>query len=739
MRSVYLFNADWLYTATQAPADSPDSAFERVTLPHSNKIHPYHNFDDADYQFISTYRKRFTLPEARQGRRVFVDFDGAMLATTVSINGQTFPEHRGGFTPFSFDLTDYLQDGENLLEVSLDSRERHDIPPFGFTVDYMVFGGIYRDVHLRYVDPVYIEKVFVTPLDVLSDAPKLQIEAVLSNTLDSAVTVSLAGMFDVDEAQSVGDVLDVELAPHSQQRVSLLLDDLTEEGTLAKPALWTPSDPRLYSATLSLDWGDEPTAFDRLQVRFGFRTVAFKDDGFYLNGQRLQLRGLNRHQNYPFIGCAAPARLQRKDADILKDELGVNVVRTSHYPQSPHFLDRCDEIGLLVFEEIPGWQHIGDEDWKQLSLRDVRAMIERDYHHPSIIIWGVRINESWDDHDFYVRTNALARELDKTRPTGGVRFFQGSEFLEDVYTLNDFSNDIQEPQITPHLVTEFNGHMFPTKTWDNEERRVEHALRHAKIQARAANVGGVAGAIGWCAFDYNTHKEFGAGDRICYHGVMDIWRLPKFAAYFYESQQDPANNIVLRIASNWVLGDVKEGLIEPITVFSNCEEIVAYMGGEKKGTFKPAHDKYPKLPHPPFVLTGLDAILARPYGDLRLEGYIGGQKVAEHSLSAMQLPHALTLEADDSELLADGADMTRLVFKMVDKYGNPHPYAIQIVQFTLEGDSDAQLIGTNPFPLVGGQAALYLRAGHQAGTAIIKAQAGAYHAEVHVTLKTTKD
>ncbi|MCA9886640.1 MAG: glycoside hydrolase family 2 protein, partial [Anaerolineae bacterium] len=202
--------------------------------------------------------------------------------------------------------------------------------------------------------------------------------------------------------------------------------------------------PKLYDFDFSLYaeagfGGLDEVLYDERSIRTGFRQAEFRDDGFYLNGELFQLRGLNRHQMWPYIGGAAPARLQRKDAETIRYELGCNIVRTSHYPQSPYFLQRCDEIGLLVFEEIPGWQHIGDADWQDLVLRDVRAMIERDWNHPSIIMWGVRINESWDNSELYTRTNALARFLDPTRPTGGVRFFLGSEFLEDVYTYNDFS------------------------------------------------------------------------------------------------------------------------------------------------------------------------------------------------------------------------------------------------------------------------------------------------------------
>ena len=200
-------------------------------------------------------------------------------------------------------------------------------------------------------------------------------------------------------------------------------------------------------------------------------------------------------------------------------------MRTSHYPQSPHFLDACDEAGLLVFEEIPGWQHIGDKAWQDLAVRNVEQMIRRDWNHPSIVLWGVRINESQDNHDFYTRTNALAHELDNSRQTGGVRYLYDSELLEDVMTMNDFGFPLRPPNHPLYLNTEFNGHMFPTKRTDNVDRVMEHALRHARVHNQLASDDRYAGGIGWCAFDYNTHANFGSGDKICYHGVTDIFRI----------------------------------------------------------------------------------------------------------------------------------------------------------------------------------------------------------------------
>ncbi len=709
MRFIVPFNDDWLYTPRDVDANTPDSTFEPVTLPHTNIELPSRNFDNMDYQFTSTYRKRFSIPERIAGSRVYIDFEGVMTAAQVSINGRNLGEHDGGFVPFSFDITDHLTDSENLLTVKVDSSERPDIPPNGNRVDYLTFGGIYREVALRLVEPVHIQMLHVRTLDALG-SPCVEIDVWVQNQSGNEQTCLLrAGTSAGGEGSA-----SITVAAGRSAMTTIALEG-------GQYDLWTLDAPTLYTAFVAL-FNGEATA-DRLETRFGVREAVFKADGFYLNGERLKLIGLNRHQTYPYIGAAAPARLQRQDADILKHELGINIARTSHYPQSPHFLDRCDEIGLLVFEEIPGWQWIGDEDWKALSLRDVQVMIERDRNHPSIILWGVRINESWDDSAFYSATNNLAHQLDATRQTGGVRFFQESEFLEDVFTYNDFSNTVVEPLHTPHLVTEFNGHMFPTKTSDQEERQMEHAVRHARIQDQQMGMDNVCGAIGWCAFDYNTHDNFGSGDRICYHGVMDIFRLPKFAADFYASQTPPSVRPVLQAATFWTMGDRSGGGNSPLIVFSNCDAIQIYYGDSAIGRFEPDRAGYPHLAHPPYTITAFENTLmwGQPYSDLRIVGLVDDQPVIEQRFEAGALPKSIELTVDDAELDADGADMTRVIVRVTDKYGNRLPYANTAITFGVEGPG--AIIGENPFVLIGGQGAVYLKTTHDAGTITVTASA----------------
>ena len=717
MRKIIPFNHDWLFYPADMPSEQSisDDKFTKITLPHTNKILPHHNFDVSEYAFVSTYRKNFKIPEELNGRRLFIDFEGAMIASKVTINGHTFPEYRGGFTPFSFDITDYINEsGTNTLTVQLDSTERPDIPPFGYVVDYLTFGGIYRDVRLRYVHPTHIINAFIKLKRLDNQAIWWEFDTTITNP--HSLSHLRATLIDPNGASVHTFDYQIDLTNNDNEtKLTNIFDISTNHPQIE---LWSLENPTLY--TVNIELYSDQALLDLYTIKTGFREAEFRQDGgFYLNGERIKLFGLNRHQNYPYIGAAAPERLQRKDANILKDKLGCNIVRTSHYPQSRHFLDQCDEIGLLVFEEIPGWQHIGDDDWQALSINYVREMIERDRNHPSIILWGVRINESQDNEAFYDDTNTLARELDPTRQTGGVRFFQDSQFIEDVFTFNDFSNSVEEPKHTPHLITEFNGHMFPTKTWDQEERRIEHALRHAHIHDKQLGMDTVAGAIGWCAFDYNTHREFGSGDRICYHGVMDMFRLQKYAGYFYQSQIDPLERPVLHIASGWTIGDRDAGGNNPLIVFSNCTEVEVFIGEKCIGRYQADHKTFPNLKYPPFKIDITELVWGSSYEDLRVVGYFDDEAVVEQQIDSTGLPAKLVLEADDNILKADSRDMTRIVFKITDRFGNVLPYSHQVVTFDYDGPGN--LIGENPFALVGGQAALYVRTIDQAGKLTITA------------------
>lgn len=708
--------------------------FTPIQLPHTVKEVPYNYFDEKTYQIQSCYRRPFSVPERLKGMRLFIDFEGVMCFAKVFVNGQAAGEHKGGYTPFSVDITQYVRYGDtedNLLTVYVDSSERPDIPPFGGAIDYLTYGGIYREVQLRAVPQRFIESIHAQPLGISEKEKSLLVEVSLA--------CSTQEQKQADVCVSVFDSKNKKYAELSQS-VTLSAPSVTVPITLERLSgikLWTLEKPELYRVEVSLQENGSIT--DTVSTRVGFRTAVFTPDGFFLNGKRLVIRGLNRHQAFPYAGYAMPKRAQQRDADILKYELGLNLVRTSHYPQSPYFLDRCDEIGLLVFEEIPGWQHIGDSGWQDVTCQEVREMIIRDRNHPSIVLWGVRINESGDCSDFYRRTNAIARELDPNRQTGGVRYIEKSELFEDVYTMNDFIygssgacigeqkalRDQREvtglPELVPYIITEFCGHIYPTKRFDQEERLIEHAKRHLTVQNAAALDPHKCGAIGWCAFDYNTHSNFGSGDRICYHGVMDMFRIPKFAAYIYMSQQPAESRPILEPLTRYTVGERSRGGIAPLMICTNCDSVRVAIGGQDLGLFYPAQDRYPGMPHPPVIIDNLYSVWGGGWDDAVLTGYIDGKERISRRFVHNPVPTRLLLTADDTKLNADSPDAVRCVVQLLDQAGNELPYSTDIVQVRLKGP--AQIIGPQTFALIGGVRGFWIKTLGKAGTVKLSAQA----------------
>lgn len=785
MQERIAWNRGWYYRPSPAPGDAactPSVAgFMPVELPHTNRLLPLNCFDEQAYQFCSCYKKIFSWSPDWAGKDVFVDFEGVMAACTVHLNGHPVGQHTGGYLPFTIELTPWLQHGENVLVVEVDSTERPDIPPFGHVVDFLTYGGIYREVALRIAGPLRIERAMLDCPDPLAPVKSLRCRySVASRSAGpAALTVTLAAKADPGKILA-GKTFPVAL-PERDGWCEATLDGLTDL------QLWDIDNPCLYlvQASLQCDAGE-----DTFVQTFGFRSARFTTDGFVLNGRRVKLVGLNRHQSWPYNGYAMPERIQRRDAEILRRELGCNIVRTSHYPQSRHFLDACDELGLLVMEEIPGWQHIGNAAWQAQACQNVQSMIERDYNRPSIILWGVRINESQDSHDFYQKTNAIAHELDAGRQTGGVRYITRSELLEDVYTYNDFTHagqaEVLRPQKqttgldhpVPLLVTESNGHMYPTKSYDQESRVVEHALRHLRVMEAALARDDLCGELSWCAFDYNTHSSFGSGDKICYHGVCDMFRNPKYAAYSYRSQKSPAEEIVLEPITRASRGERDGGGTVPFYVLTNCDAVRLYKNGRLVDDFTPDRSAFPHLPHPPvtvghlmekeldfglpeedgrafrafliqkvtagtLLVMGADDYAyigqlaarchttpAKLYGaavkaaggwgedanDLVLEGILNGQVVCRREIGEKHSYKTLQALPDDDVLVADGDtyDATRIAVYARDEWGNPLPFVQECVTVSIDGPAD--LLGPAQFPLLGGCAAFWIRTINQTGT-----------------------
>ena len=792
----YDWNDGWLFTPVFDPAivrpECPELTLEPVRLPHTVKALPYNYCNENDYQKLSGYRREFFAPKEWEGRTVLLTFGAVAHDATVFCNGRRVFHHSCGYTAFTVDLTSALHLGQkNVVAVRCDSREDLNIPPFGGQMDFLTYGGICRAVCLDVKEPAYLRDIFI----------ETKAEG------DFRIYTSTVG-------ETVGCTLQAEIRSPSGSRAFYTGElSLPITGALNSVHPWSIEHPTLYTLTVQLirpgSAGLPDRVLDEKTVRFGFRTVQFVAGGLYLNGQRVELRGLNRRQSYAYQGYAMPDSIQRLDAQLLKKQLGCNAVRLTT-PPSPAFLDACDELGLLVFVEMPGWQHVGDDIWKAQALQNCREMVCQCRSHPSIFLWGVRVSGSADDESFYKRTNETVRRLDPTRPTAGTRSTRRSQLLEDVYAYTDYSYHGRgvgceaRTAVTPdtrkgYLISEFEGAQFPAKSFDDEPHRLAQALRYAAVLNDTIAQQGVAGSFGWCMTDYNTHREFGSGDRISYQGVMDMFRSPKLSAAVYASQKTPRSpsDIVLEISSSMALGDHPGGFAGACWAFTNAESLRLYRDNDFVAEFTPdRRGRFAALPHPPIEIhdfvglllekyEGIDrtaapqvaAILnemrrdamelsplsrARMYS-LRLSWnelvqlyykYIGvlGSPAAVYRFEAVWHGRAVRTVVKEpvqsvrlectvhNPLLTDGPtwDCAAVSLRAIDQNGNLLPYCGEAVQLSAEGP--LRILGPSVVPLRGGMAGTYLATTGEAGPARLHCRMeGALDTEVSLTIRCREE
>jgi beta-galactosidase len=403
------------------------------------------------------------------------------------------------------------------------------------------------------------------------------------------------------------------------------------------------------------------------------------------------------------------------------------MVRCAHYPQSEDFYDACDEVGLMAWEEAPGWGYLGDDAWLALAYRDIGEMIVRDRNHPSIIIWGARLNETPNNVPFYTSTNELAHALDDSRQTAGAMpgMRDTLEFEQDVFGEDDYSSvkdatGTKEPTLQPpvdaagrpYLVSEavgtLSGPAIYYRRTDPQAVQQGQASAHARVHDLAASDDRYCGLLAWTGIDYPS----GSGNQfqgVKYTGVVDLFRVPKPGAAIYRAQADPRVTPVIAPAFYWDFGPASPVTSLPqAMICANLDRLELYLASEHFATLTPDAAAYPHLAYPP-SFADFTAVDGSSLPDLRIDGYLGGELVASRSFSCDPSGDVLTLEADDAEIAADGTDATRLWFRAVDRYGAPRPYVTG--QVTLDLDGPAVLIGDNPFDFAaaGGVGAAWLR------------------------------
>jgi beta-galactosidase len=696
-----------------------DASFARVNLPHCVARLSWRNWDPGAWEDVWIYRRHFRLPSALKRRRLFLQFEGVMVSATPIVNGHSLPKHLGGYLPFQYEITDLVAQDDNVLAVAIDSRWSN-VPPEGSprgprSIDYLEPGGIPRPVNLLAVPQVFISDVFAKPVKVLDRDRRVDVACSINAGVlpGQPVRVEIALVDDARVLARAARSLRLEKTGETQIALTL--------SHLGNVRLWEPDSPYLYSVQTTLSINDRPV--HRRRTRIGFRDARFEIDGFFLNGRRFQIFGLDRHELFPYVGFAMPRRVLRRDAAILGHEFNCNFVRCSHYPQSEAFLDACDEMGLMVWEEPPGWQYLGDAAWQELAVRDVRDMVRRDRNHPAIVIWGVRINESANDPALYRRTKEVAKSLDGSRPTSGTMTRRSTEnWFQDVFAFDNYHRapaggvEIAEPLPgVPYLVSECVGQFNygAGRGFDSKYRRAgdpllqeQQAILHAEAHSRGAAWPRMAGVVAWCAFDYGSLMN--SYDGVKYPGIADVFRIPKLGAAFYRAQADPRVRPVIEPAFYWYFGpQTPSGPGENAAIFSNCDRLELFINGKFHAAARPDRKKFPHVKYPPFFANLVMDGSKKP--ELRIDGYLGNHLALSRSFSSDRAKDQLLLRPDDAKLVADGSDATRLVFQVADRFGATRSFTGGSVTLAVSGPG--VIVGDNPFSLeeTGGAGAVWIK------------------------------
>ena len=675
-----------------------------------------------------------------------------MQMAKIYFNGKLVQTHLGGYLPFEVRLDGVQFGKQNCVLVELDNRDNPLVPPGKSlaTLDFNYYSGLYRNVTIEVKDKLHISDpiaanqvagggLMVTYSDVSPQSAKINVQIDVENKYEAAQSAFLKIKLTDKEGKTVFS------ENTDKQNISVRNHFLFKhEIKLENPRLWSPGSPNLYR--LSVQVYSQKHSVDSLNETIGIRIFSFSaKDGFVLNGQKLKLRGTNRHQEYPYIGNALSDNAQYRDAYKIK-QAGFNFVRSSHYPQSPVYLAACDELGILVMDAIPGWQFVGNKEFQDNSIRDVRETVRRDRNHPSIILWEASLNESGMTKSFMERAHQAVHEelpVADVYTCGWIDdvydvFIPARQHAKPPYYWNKYAKD------KPILIAEYgdweyyaqNAGFNQTAYGDLQtEERNSRQLREfgqKRLAQQALNYqeshndnlkGPAVGDANWLMFDYKR----GYAPDIESSGIMDIFRLPKFAFYFYASQAEKTEPMIF-IANYW--NDPK---FKDVKVYSNCDEVELSLNGKVIARQKPDQDRNStNLKHAPFTFS-IHKFVA---GKLEAKGFLSGKEVIKTEVRTPETPAKIALLVDLSgkELQAGKNDIVFVYAAVIDSAGTVIPDDVRPIAFTVEGD--AELVGDNPRKAEAGISTILLMAGKTSGVVKVKANAeGLAPGEIEVAVR----
>jgi hypothetical protein len=739
------FNVGWKFFKGTVSGDAAsgssydDSSWLAVNLPHNppkngqsgpDAARPPWSSSGYSYEGVSWYRKHFTVGNSSQGRKIFVEFEAVNNRADVWVNGTLLTTHYGGYLPFTIDMTDYVSFGgaDNVIAVKADNTDDTSNPIGNAT--WFNWGGISRDVWLHITDKLHVTDavyantvagggIFVTYPSVNDVSAQVQVKTNVKNEYATSKSCTVK-TYIVDANNipiiQIADTCSITVGGNNT---------FTQLATVNSPRLWHPDHPYLY--TVYTDIYDDSNLVDTYQTRIGIRSISFsKAEGFKINGQALRFRGANRLQDFPYIGYAMGNVGQRRDAEKLK-AAGFQCVRTSHYSQDPAFMEACDELGIMIMNEIPGfqWWDNGGSTFMQRSYQNMRDMIRRDRNHPCVIAWELSLNETgfnstyanmaysyghaeYPGNQCYVAgwkvTGTYYPDIYIATPSAGARTYSGSKPLLiseyghwEYQEAGDYYSDVHRGNIG----SGYYGESAMINQIDNHQNGLN--LNRGMTY--------LCGDHLWVGIDYGPYPS----------GVLDVFRLPKFSYYFFQSQRDP--NVVLTgidsgpmvyIANYWTASSPTT-----VKVFSNCDQVSLYRNNVLVATQSPDTDiNSINLQHPPFTFTGLTF----QSGQLKAEGLIGGEIVATHTVTTPGMATALSLVFDVNSVPANGSETIAVNASIVDANGTLIPTASSTnVTFSVTGP--AALASPAAITSEAGIATAYIRVTDQPGLITVNATA----------------
>lgn len=749
-REVFSMNPAWrFYKGAADGAETKefnDKDWTVVSLPNGIEYLPTEASGCINYQGEVWYRKHFAPDAALKGKKLFLHFEAIMGKSKVFVNGKLLTEHFGGYLPVIVDVTDALDwNGDNVIAVWADNSDDPSYPPGKAqdVLDYTYFGGIYRDCWL-----IAHNQVFITDPNYENEVAGGGLFVAFGKVSDALAEVQLKIQVRNAAKKSFSGQVEYTLLQPDGTEVARLSDKIrvkagkattvSDQMTVKQPMLWTPSTPTLYNLLVRV-LDKDGNVIDGYRRRIGIRSIEFKGkDGFYLNGKPYEkpLIGANRHQDFAVVGNAVANSIHWRDARKLK-EAGMEIIRNAHCPQDPAFMDACDELGLFVIVNTPGWQFWNDApEFAQRVYSDIRNVVRRDRNHPSVWLWEPILNETWYPADFARNTRDI---VDAEYPypycySGSDSEARGHEnfpvYFAHPANMQDASKEI-DPTKTYFTrewgdnVDDWSSHNSPSRVarnWGEEPMRVQ-ARHYASpsypvtsydilYKQSPQHVGGCL----WHSFDHQR----GYHPDPFYGGLMDVFRQPKYSYYMFMAQRPAVKDNQLAGSGPmvYIAHEMTPFSGKDVTVYSNCDEVrLTFNKGGKTYTYKKDKNRAgmpsPVITFPDVYDFMVDKALSRAQKQddvyLLAEGLIDGKVVATHKVVPARRPEKILLWVDNegTDLKADGSDFVTVVAAVADKHGNIKRLNNYNIRFSIEGEG--RLLGgpgvlANPAPVKWGTA-----------------------------------